>query len=45
MNKIKKQWTEEERFAFATQRLRAQTIPNKRAKKNKDACRRWRGEG
>lgn len=43
-NKIRNKWTAEDRFAFATQRLRAQTMPNKRAKKNKEACRRGGGD-
>jgi hypothetical protein len=34
-----KRWNDDERFAFATQRLRAQTMPNRRALNNKRACR------
>lgn len=44
MSKIsgkQKRWSDEDRFAFATSRLRAQTMPNKRAKSSKNACRRW----
>lgn len=35
-------WNEQDRFAFATQRLRASTMPNKKAQARKKACRNWR---
>lgn len=38
----RKKWNEQDRFAFATQRLRASTMPNKRAQDSKRACRNWR---
>lgn len=37
--RIKQKWTDADRFAFATARLRASTIPNKRATASKRACR------
>lgn len=32
-------WNDDERFAFATQKLRAQQIPNKKREAQKRACR------
>lgn len=32
-------WNDDERFAFATQKLRAQRIPNKKREAQKRACR------
>lgn len=32
-------WNEEERFAFATQKLRAVRIPDKKREANRRACR------
>lgn len=43
MKRVNK-WSADEKFAFATQRLRAQTMPNKRATNNKSACRKWRAD-
>jgi len=36
----RRQWSEDERFMFATQRLRASRIPDKKKQMNKQACRR-----
>lgn len=40
---MKHKWTPEERFAFATQRLRANQIPNKKREQNRKACRNRHG--
>jgi hypothetical protein len=32
-------WSEADKFAFTTSKLRASTMPNKKAVKNKQACR------
>jgi len=41
MKKIKVQWTAEERQAFADgNRLKAQTVTNKKRKASREACRR-----
>lgn len=37
----KYKWTDADRFAFTTQRLRATSIPNKKQENNRKACRRW----
>jgi hypothetical protein len=37
---MRKAWNDDERFAFATQKLRAQRIPNKKRAQDKRACRR-----
>jgi hypothetical protein len=43
MAKIKQRpWTTEERKAFAENKLRAQSIPNKKRKAAREACRRGR---
>lgn len=34
-------WNDAERFAFATQKLRAQRIPDKKKQENKRACRKF----
>ena len=44
MNKRVNKWTSDDKFAFATQRLRATTIPNKKAASNKKACRKWQAD-
>lgn len=36
---MKKTWNEEDKFLFATQKLRATRIPNKKKDANKRACR------
>lgn len=38
-NKITQKWTDADKFAFATSRLRASTMPNKKALARKNACR------
>lgn len=38
-NKITQKWSEADRFAFSTSRLRASTMPNKKALARKKACR------
>jgi hypothetical protein len=38
-NKITQKWNDADKFAFATQRLRASTMPNKKALAQKNACR------
>lgn len=41
---MKTKWTPEDKFAFATQKLRATKIPNKKHQNNKRACRNWRAD-
>lgn len=36
---MKKQWNDEDRFLFATQKLRAVRLPDKKKVNNKRACR------
>lgn len=36
---MKYEWKEEDKFAFATQRIRAVRIPDKKKQANKKACR------
>ena len=36
---ITQRWNDADKFAFATQRLRASTMPNKKALERKNACR------
>jgi hypothetical protein len=38
-NKITQKWNDADKFAFATSRLRASTMPNKKAQARKNACR------
>jgi hypothetical protein len=37
--RITQRWNDADKFAFATQRLRASTMPNKKALERKNACR------
>jgi hypothetical protein len=36
---MKYKWTDEDKFDYATQRLRANKIPNKKRQANRNACR------
>jgi hypothetical protein len=38
-----KAWTQEDKEHFATNRLRASTIPDKKKKASKEACRKQKG--
>lgn len=40
---MRTKWTDEERFMFATQKLRANRIPDKKKEGNKRACRNRKG--
>lgn len=41
----KHKWSADDRRAFADRNiLKAQTIPNKKRKRNREACRRWKLE-
>lgn len=35
-------WNSNDRFEFATCKLRATTIPNKKREANRNACRNWK---